>query len=44
VGEAHATATDIEACVAEMLQPDGRVITHLEPRSAEHAVESWEGR
>jgi cation diffusion facilitator family transporter len=44
VGEAHAAATEIEASVAGMFKPDGRVITHLEPRSAEHAVESWEGR
>jgi cation diffusion facilitator family transporter len=44
VGEAHAAATDIEASVAGMLQPDGRVISHLEPRSAENEVESWEGR
>jgi len=44
VGEAHAAATDIEAGVAGMLHPDGRVISHLEPRSAEDAVESWEGR
>jgi cation diffusion facilitator family transporter len=44
VGEAHAAATAIEACVADMLQPDGRVITHLEPRSAENEVETWEDR
>ena len=44
VGEAHAAATLIEASVAEMLHPDGRVISHLEPKSAEHEVERWEGR
>lgn len=44
VGEAHAAATGIEAVLAAALQPDGRVISHLEPRSAEHHVESWEGR
>jgi cation diffusion facilitator family transporter len=44
VGEAHASATGIESSVAAMLQPDGRVISHLEPRSAENDVESWEGR
>ncbi|RPJ33414.1 MAG: cation transporter [Verrucomicrobiaceae bacterium] len=44
VGEAHSSATRIESSVAAMLQPDGRVISHLEPRSAEHEVESWEGR
>ena len=44
VGEAHVKATEIEAGVAEMLHPDGRVISHLEPKSAENEVESWEGR
>lgn len=44
VGEAHVAATAIEASVAEMLHPDGRVISHLEPKSAEHDVEAWEGR
>lgn len=44
VGEAHAAATAIECAVAELLHPDGRVISHLEPKSAEHDVESWEGR
>jgi cation diffusion facilitator family transporter len=44
VGEAHAAATRIESRVAEMLHPDGRVISHLEPRSAEHCEESWETR
>jgi cation diffusion facilitator family transporter len=44
VGEAHASATRIEARVAEMLHPDGRVISHLEPRSAENDVECWEHR
>lgn len=44
VGEAHAVATTIESSVAGMLHPDGRVISHLEPKSAEHEVESWEGR
>lgn len=44
VGEAHAAATAIESSVAAMLQPDGRVISHLEPKSAEHKVEPWEGR
>jgi cation diffusion facilitator family transporter len=42
VGEAHGVATGIEASVAELLFPDGRVISHLEPRSAEHAQEEWE--
>ena len=44
VGEAHTLATAIESRVAGMLHPDGRVISHLEPKSAEHQVESWEGR
>jgi divalent metal cation (Fe/Co/Zn/Cd) transporter len=42
VGEAHGSATAIEASVAALLHPDGRVISHLEPRSAEHAQEVWE--
>lgn len=44
VGEAHVSATAIEASVAKLLHPDGRVISHLEPKSAEHDVEAWEGR
>lgn len=44
VGEAHAAATEIESSVADLLKPDGRVISHLEPKSAEHAVEVWETR
>lgn len=44
VGEAHDSATEIEACVAALLHPDGRVISHLEPLSAEHLEERWEER
>ena len=44
VGMAHEAATEIEASVAELLHPDGRVISHLEPRSAEHHEERWEER
>lgn len=44
VSQAHHKATAVEASVAEMLHPDGRVISHLEPRSAEHEEESWEER
>ena len=44
VGEAHDSATEIEACVADLLHPDGRVISHLEPKSAEHHEERWEER
>ncbi len=42
VREAHDVATGIEAKIAAMLEPDCRVITHLEPRSAEHREEDWE--
>ena len=42
VGSAHEKATEIEASVAALLHPDGRVISHLEPRSAEHDEEHWE--
>lgn len=44
VGDAHEVATEIEAAIATTLEPDGRVITHLEPRSAEHHDEDWEVR
>lgn len=44
VGEAHESATEIEAAIAAVLHPDGRVISHLEPKSAEHNVERWEVR
>lgn len=44
VGQAHDAATEIEASVAALLHPDGRVISHLEPKSAEHAEETWEER
>jgi cation diffusion facilitator family transporter len=42
VGEAHDRATEIEAAVAEIVAPHGRVITHLEPRSKERLNEPWE--
>lgn len=42
VGSAHEKATEIEASVAALLHPDGRVISHLEPKSAEHDEEHWE--
>lgn len=42
VGEAHDRATEIEAAVAAIIAPEGRVITHLEPRSAEQRAEPWE--
>jgi divalent metal cation (Fe/Co/Zn/Cd) transporter len=44
VHEAHAIATSVEADLAASLEPEGRVITHLEPRSAEHEEEHWEVR
>jgi len=39
---AHKVATEIERIVAESLEPAARVISHLEPRSAEHINEAWE--
>lgn len=42
VGKAHDEATAIEAAVAELIAPEGRVITHLEPRSSEQRIEPWE--
>lgn len=44
VGQAHNAATQVEASVAALLHPDGRVISHLEPKSAEHDEEDWEVR
>lgn len=44
VGQAHEAATAIEASVARLLYPHGRVISHLEPKSVEHHAESWEAR
>lgn len=44
IGQAHEAATEIEASVAALLHPNGRVISHLEPKSAEHQEELWEGR
>lgn len=42
VGRAHEEATQIEAAVAQIIAPEGRVITHLEPRSSEQRIEPWE--
>lgn len=42
--DAHETATELEGCVASLIGQDVRVITHLEPRSAEHREEEWELR
>lgn len=44
LGEAHETATALEGRVAGLLGRDVRVISHLEPRSAEHREEPWELR
>lgn len=44
VGQAHVAATEVEASVAQLLHPNGRVISHLEPKSAEHHAELWEER
>ncbi|MEK7949558.1 cation diffusion facilitator family transporter [Luteolibacter soli] len=41
---AHEIATELEGQVATLLGQDVRVITHLEPRSAEHQEERWELR
>ena len=40
--EAHLRATSIEADVAGFLGPDARVISHLEPKSAEKDNHGWE--
>jgi len=42
VHDAHVAATEIEAAIAAHLGEHTRVITHLEPRSAESRVETWE--
>jgi cation diffusion facilitator family transporter len=44
VGRAHELATEIEGCVAALLHPDGRVISHLEPQSTADHDEVWEER
>ena len=42
--ESHETATLMEGKVAALLGPDVRVISHLEPRSAEGVEHRWELR
>lgn len=42
VKDAHEMATGVEAAVAKLLEPDGRVISHLEPFSEEDRERSWE--
>ena len=41
--DAHETATLVEEKISALLAPNGRIITHLEPRSAEEKDEIWEG-
>ena len=43
VHDAHDIATRVEAEISTLLAPNGRIITHLEPRSAEEKDEVWEG-
>ncbi len=42
--DAHAAATEIEAAIAGMLEPRGRIISHLEPESEGEVDEDWEAR
>jgi len=42
VGLAHEAATEVEERVAALLHPDGRVISHLEPKSTEAVGHMWE--
>ncbi|HEX5790279.1 MAG TPA: cation diffusion facilitator family transporter [Luteolibacter sp.] len=44
VRSGHQLATEVEALIAAELKPEGRVITHLEPKSAEKDEEAWEVR
>lgn len=39
---AHEIASEVEAAVAKILEPDGRVISHIEPFSEEDRERSWE--
>lgn len=43
VHDAHVIATKVEQQICDLLAPYGRIITHLEPRSAEETDEIWEG-
>jgi cation diffusion facilitator family transporter len=43
VYDAHEIATLVESAISDLLAPYGRIITHLEPRSAEEKDEVWEG-
>lgn len=44
VHDAHEIATMAEEKICALLAPYGRIITHLEPRSAEEKDEVWEGK
>jgi len=44
IHDAHEAATVMEGRVAALIGPDVRVISHLEPRSAEDQVHEWEVR
>lgn len=43
VRDAHHIATEVEEKICALLAPYGRIITHLEPISAEETDEVWEG-
>ncbi|MEN9991283.1 MAG: hypothetical protein RLZZ224_985, partial [Verrucomicrobiota bacterium] len=43
VRDAHHIATEVEEQICALLAPNGRIITHLEPISAEEKDEVWEG-
>ncbi len=42
VKHAHELATQLEAAIADLYQPNIRVISHLEPKSSEHIKQLWE--
>lgn len=44
VHDAHEIATMAEEKICALLAPYGRIITHLEPQSAEETDEVWEGK
>lgn len=44
VKAAHEVATEIEGRISDLLDGDARVITHLEPRSAEEEEQEWEAK
>lgn len=42
IRSAHELATEVEALIASKLKPEARVISHIEPKSAEQREERWE--